>query len=289
MKGGTVSITAGEGASDQLTDGGDGGDIILAAGQAKGGDKNDKGGRFSITGGAANHGSGGSVEITSGTSNRGPSGDVVIHTANGGRNILSGSSGSLSLITGSSHFEPSGSVTIASGNSSFNNTGSVIIKSGNASHGSGMGGNITLETGYSEKGISGSFSIVTSKSGGSSRFAQTGDIVLETGDTPRGKTGSMLFATGSSGNGASGESNVLILSITFCCFCAPLLTEPKCRTLQSEYQGSFELAIGHSTSNYDGGSISMKAGDTIGEVSISVDSLYTHDLFHILCNLVELN
>ena len=59
--------------------------------------------------------------------------------------------------------------------------------------------------------------------------------------------------------------------------------------LHSEYQGSFELAIGHSTSNYDGGSISMKAGDTIGEVGISVDSLYTHALFHILCNLIILN
>ena len=67
------------------------------------------------------------------------------------------------------------------------------------------------------------------------------------------------------------------------------MTQPKCRTLHSEYQGSFELAIGHSTSNYDGGSISMKAGDTIGEVSTSVDSLYTHDFFHNPGNLIELN
>ena len=101
-------------------------------------------------------------------------------------------------MTVSAHFEPSGSVIIASGNISSNNTGTVSFKSGTASDRSRMGGNITLET-----------STIKSKSGGSSRFAQTVGIVLESGGIPRGKSGSMLFAIGSSGNGASGEFNVM--------------------------------------------------------------------------------
>lgn len=66
MKGGTVRITAGEGSSDQLNDGGDGGDMILTAGEAKGSDSNDNGGRISLTAGAANYGYGGSLDISSG-------------------------------------------------------------------------------------------------------------------------------------------------------------------------------------------------------------------------------
>lgn len=48
MKGGTVRISAGEGASDQLNDGGDGGDMILTAGEAKGADVDDNGGRVTL-------------------------------------------------------------------------------------------------------------------------------------------------------------------------------------------------------------------------------------------------
>ena len=75
-KAGRVSITGGEGSSAHTTDGGDGGDIDLMGGEAKGESDNDNGGSVTIRGGTSFTGYGGSLKFISGQSTESSSGDV---------------------------------------------------------------------------------------------------------------------------------------------------------------------------------------------------------------------
>jgi hypothetical protein len=64
-QGGSVTITGGEGSSAHHTDGGDGGNIILLGGEAKGESANDNGGSITVRGGTSFAGYGGSLELIS--------------------------------------------------------------------------------------------------------------------------------------------------------------------------------------------------------------------------------
>lgn len=75
-RGGTVKIVGGEGSSNHADDGGDGGDILLLGGEAKGEDFYDDGGMVSIEGGTSLVGYGGSLEFISGQSTEESSGDI---------------------------------------------------------------------------------------------------------------------------------------------------------------------------------------------------------------------
>ena len=64
-KGESVSIAGGEGSSARSTDGGDGGNIILIGGEAKGESKNDNGGSINLQGGNSFEGCGRSLSLLS--------------------------------------------------------------------------------------------------------------------------------------------------------------------------------------------------------------------------------
>ena len=98
---GAVKIVGGEGSSAHNTDGGDGGDITLVGGEAKGEGLDDNGGSIKIQGGVSFAGNGGSLELISGQSTEASSGAIKISTAPSGNK--DGSSGSLTLDTGKSN------------------------------------------------------------------------------------------------------------------------------------------------------------------------------------------
>ena len=61
---GAVKIVGGEGSSAHNTDGGDGGDILLLGGEAKGEGLDDNGGSIKIQGAVSFAGHGGSLELS---------------------------------------------------------------------------------------------------------------------------------------------------------------------------------------------------------------------------------
>ena len=61
---GAVKVVGGEGSSAHNTDGGDGGDILLLGGEAKGEGLDDNGGSSKIQGGVSFAGHGGSLELS---------------------------------------------------------------------------------------------------------------------------------------------------------------------------------------------------------------------------------
>jgi len=76
FKGGSVHLNGGEGSSSHSTDGGDGGDLVLTGGEAKGEGEGDDGGSIALQGGISFAGHGGSLRLSSGVSSETSSGDV---------------------------------------------------------------------------------------------------------------------------------------------------------------------------------------------------------------------
>ena len=125
---GAVKIVGGEGSSAHNTDGGDGGDILLLGGEAKGEGLDDNGGSIKIQGAVSFAGHGGSLELISGQSTEASSGAIKISTAPSGNK--DGASGSLTLNTGKSTHGESGPIVINTGDAVGGPAGSVIIEVG---------------------------------------------------------------------------------------------------------------------------------------------------------------
>ena len=74
----------GEGSSAHSNDSGDGGDVVLTGGEAKGESKNDNGGSIPVRGGTSFEGHGGSLGLLPGQSTKSSSGDLLIASAPSG-------------------------------------------------------------------------------------------------------------------------------------------------------------------------------------------------------------
>lgn len=119
--------------------GGDGGDIDLKGGEAKGESDSDNGGSISLMGGTSYTGYGGSIRISSGSSTLSSSGSVIIQTSHvAGEGV----SGDLILSTGTSNsgHSPSGSISIETGNSEGAPAGKISLTSGETSQDDRPGG-----------------------------------------------------------------------------------------------------------------------------------------------------
>ena len=143
--GGRVTIAGGEGSNVHYSNGGNGGDIGIFGGRAKGQGDMDNGGDISVRGGAAYKGYGGSIRLESGYSIEKSSGSVRIKSSNSG---YSGFSGSVSLYSGFSTVGDSGNGYFGTGNSSRGSGGDIRIQVG-VGHGynSSDGGHLTLKSG----------------------------------------------------------------------------------------------------------------------------------------------
>ncbi len=121
--------------------GGDGGDIDLKGGEAKGESDSDNGGSISLMGGTSYTGYSGSIHISSGSSTLSSSGSVVIQTSDvSGEGV----SGELILSTGMSNGGrgPSGSILIETGQSEGAPAGKISLVSGETSQDDHHGGSI---------------------------------------------------------------------------------------------------------------------------------------------------
>lgn len=132
--GGTVTVFAGHGTSDDKYDGGNGGSIELIAGSGHGRNKDkDGGGDIHLQAGYAVEASGGNVFVKSGPSIEGDSGDVTIASDNSGK---WGGSGMLNITTGYSR-ESSGRIDISTGDSHAGNGGDIQLAVGDGKEGDG--------------------------------------------------------------------------------------------------------------------------------------------------------
>ena len=132
--GGTVTVFAGHGTSDDKYDGGNGGSIELIAGSGHGRNKDkDGGGDIHLQAGYAVEASGGNVFVKSGPSIEGDSGDVTIASDNSGK---WGESGMLNITTGYSR-ESSGRIDISTGDSHAGNGGDIQLAVGDGKEGDG--------------------------------------------------------------------------------------------------------------------------------------------------------
>ena len=114
-----------------------------------------------------------------------------------------GSSGTLTLSTGSSHsgLGTSGSINLNTGNVFGGATGGISMVAGTATDTIEEGGSISFTTGHSEWSSSGSFRIQTADGGVKGK---SGEVSIRTGNTTSGNTGPMLFESGSSDAGSGG-------------------------------------------------------------------------------------
>ena len=130
-----LSLIAGAGTNVDVDDGGDGGDVLLMAGEGFGlNNVTDGGGSVYVSGGDASMALGGSVSIVSGSSNLTSSGDVNIGTSESGPE---GSSGSVTMFTGSSSSGSSGGLMLVTGNSTDSAAGDIEMHVGVGAGGDG--------------------------------------------------------------------------------------------------------------------------------------------------------
>ena len=179
-----------------------------------------------MEGGSSTFGYGGSLHVKSGKSKSQSSGSIVVNSEDAG---YSGVSGGIELYTGHSSRGNSGHFTVDTGNSTVgssgdirlavgtghgtdNDAGVVEVHAGNSIDSTGSyGGRITLKTGYSDNGHSGSLNMITAEGGhmqgnsgpifiGSSeaRNGNTGSIALHSGDAIDGRAGAIDIAVGKS-------------------------------------------------------------------------------------------
>lgn len=175
----------GEGSSAQQTDGGDGGNVVVFGGEAKGESRHDNGGSIIVRGGTSFTGYGGSLQLKSGYSTESSSGDILVTSSPAGHR--DGSSGSLTLSTGHSMggAGSSGPIVINTGDSHGGPVGSIKVEVGDTP--------IEFKTGFNPNTSSGAFRVVTADAG---RSGNSGDVSLRTGKAREGDSGSVLFETG---------------------------------------------------------------------------------------------
>ncbi len=190
----------------------------------------DKGGDVLISGGFASHGKGGNLQMRSGFSEATTSGDISLSTAASGSE---GASGLINIFTGSTTNGDSGHLSLQTGNafspdqssyylqkvSPSAKSGDIHLKVGTGSKGDGgnielwsgstfgnvgsngipldaTGGNITMLSGFSVLGHSGSLDLKTADAG--SR-GSSGKIQLQNGKAAEGPAGMMSLSGGNSG------------------------------------------------------------------------------------------
>ena len=215
----------GEGSSAHQTDGGDGGNVVVFGGEAKGESRHDNGGSIIIRGGTSFTGYGGSLQLKSGYSTESSSGDILLTSSPAGHH--DGSSGSLTLSTGHSMggAGSSGPIVISTGDSHGGPAGKVSIEVGETRETYDVGAPIEFKTGYNPNTSSGAFRVQTADAG---RTGNSGEVSLRTGKASEGDSGSVLFETGLSSIGEGGEWNVLFDHKIYC----------KCLTFWSTHYSS---------------------------------------------------
>jgi hypothetical protein len=177
--------------------------------------------------------------------------------------------GSITINTGASEFgtSDSGEININTGRVSGAAAGSINIAVGDAFDSRyAQGGSVSFSTGYSENGSSGTFSIETANGGRQGVLPnanESGDITMKTGNSRQGRTGSFRMTTGDAEVGQAGGYKhrcfLCVLVFSYSRLLAIISFVPLCTTT-----GSFELNVGYSKSNFDGGSIRLHSGETWG-------------------------
>ena len=208
--------------------GGVGGDVVVTAGQALGGDSAYFGGFARASGGFAARGTGGDLSITSGFGASVSSGGISVSSATAGE---SGRSGSVDLATGVASRGGTGALHARTGASIDGQAGmiSVHVGAGDPSH-DGVGGDLRLTGGAvvgspASSPTSGAVNVVS----GASQYTSSGDLFLGTSDagksgqsgminitsgtTSAGSSGSLLLATGNASDGRGGSIGFVSLSL----------------------------------------------------------------------------
>jgi hypothetical protein len=118
---------------------------------------------------------------------------------------IGGTTGNLTLFTGSSAVSNSGDIYLNTGNASgtSHNTGNINISTSDLSPATGTSGSINLTTGSASTGNSGNIYFATGDGGSGTTGA--GHIKLFTGAGASGNAGSILIKTGVKGNGSIGR------------------------------------------------------------------------------------
>ena len=173
--GGHVAISGGEGANAHSHDGGNGGDVELFVGEAKGEGFEDNGGEFQFISTEK------TVLLLVGPSFfllHVPDHHLLIHvlTSSLSHHVFIFGTGDVELRGGTAFAGYGGSLTLASGYSKTQSSGSVAI--GSASSGTnGTSGSLALATGWSNSGRTGAIQLST----GVAREGGGGDISLSVG------------------------------------------------------------------------------------------------------------
>ena len=140
--GGMVEISGGHGSSNDA-DGGDGGAVKIYGGQASGGSPElDDGGSMLMQGGIAAFGTGGSITFRTGLGAATSSGTVALVTANAG---AIGYSGKMTLMTGTTSVGNSGKFTVYTGTANLGTGGSITMYVGDGN--SAVGGDVFVQAG----------------------------------------------------------------------------------------------------------------------------------------------
>ena len=287
-QGGSVTITGGEGSSAHHTDGGDGGNIILLGGEAKGESANDNGGSITVRGGTSFAGYGGSLELISGQSTESSSGDIcelMIDAFPFAIHVHRSISHQLDLSLYASIFIPavlasapsgekdgsSGSLTLSTGASTGGqgSSGSIVLNTGDVS--GGPAGGVRIEVGEAVSRISLSLSthlnfvtIVYSHLQPEQRetYDVGASIEFKTGHNPNTSSGAFRVETADAGNrGNSGEISLRTGKAKQGNSGSVLFeTGPA----SSGEGGSIELKVGSSDMEHPGGNVRVDAGEAQG-------------------------
>ncbi len=175
---GAISLSAGKAGK------GTGGLVSLAAGNSSDG----QGGSIDIHSGSGTS-KGGGVRILSGEALEGNSGDTVISSGA----VHAGSSGHISLTSGDATGGAGGGIEIAVGEGDSGNGGEIVLGAGNTRAIGGKGGRVRIAAGSSL-----GTSFFTDKSIG-------GDVTLDGGYSPHGMGGNVLLSSGGSSDSSSGQ------------------------------------------------------------------------------------
>eukprot|EP00232_Nephroselmis_pyriformis_P028735 CAMPEP_0182854040 /NCGR_PEP_ID=MMETSP0034_2-20130328/1020_1 /TAXON_ID=156128 /ORGANISM="Nephroselmis pyriformis, Strain CCMP717" /LENGTH=3798 /DNA_ID=CAMNT_0024984833 /DNA_START=206 /DNA_END=11599 /DNA_ORIENTATION=+ len=212
-KGGIVIIYAGDGTSDDHSDGGDGGDVHVTAGSGWGrNQETDMGGAMVLRGGNATASYGGNITLISGKSNTTSSGSLNVHTADAG---FYGVSGGMHFTTGDTTDGDSGDFTVNTGHALQGAGGDITLTVGDADRdqdlGTYNGGNVVVTAGLTKDSFATGGYVSITAGEATDHSGTGGDIVVTAGegsntDWDDGGDGGSVHITGGE---AKGQNKVL--------------------------------------------------------------------------------